>query len=675
MIGPDGQIRKNAAMMTPIAKTSALALLLGFGLGGFAPAQNIAELEQELRNIDQQLEGLATFSMQTSVGAIGFRSKVHPDPDYTEWIHIDLNGTHEIDLIVLVPAIWRETGTGFIADGFPTEFEVLAGTPEHPEGTTIARFTSEDTLLPRIAPLAIPCSKTKASWVKLLATKLSPRAWDGAHLLQLSEFMVFAGEENLSLKQPVTASSEAPALNFGARGKAFLVDGSVPYLMNSAVGERSQAYISYASTGITPFFTVDLQTSLPVNRLHLHTIEVADTVPQANRANFGTPRHLTLEGANQADFSDANTLCSFHQQSPYDAVPIISLRFPETRCRFLRLTIDEPDQLYPFESDPPGAFFGFAEIEVFSQGSNILLDRLLTPNFTSADSDRKVQNLTDGRNIFGNILPTRTWIEQLALRHDLETSRPIVSASLNNLYAKQRTLLDRLKLIIIILTAGILILVLIGRMRRMRAITRLRQRFGADLHDEIGANLHAIGLLSDIAGEQSSSLPNNQALVETVGEVRAVTGRTADAVRYLANSQDPRKPIGSLEEDMHRIAARVMDETTCDIKVEGESHIARLRPRTRADLFLFYKECIVNISRHAEATHFSAHVLADANSLQMIIEDNGCGMEDNSPPPSLLRRAKILRATLEVLSPLPGTTRGTNITLRMRKGILSFFLP
>ena len=41
---------------------------------------------------------------------------------------------------------------------------------------------------------------------------------------------------------------------------------------------------------------------------------------------------------------------------------------------------------------------------------------------------------------------------------------------------------------------------------RLRQMSRLRQRLAADLHDQVGANLHAIGLLSDIAREEASML-------------------------------------------------------------------------------------------------------------------------------------------------------------------------
>lgn len=641
-----------------------LSALAALALGqASASTREIPALEAEIAHIDEQLAHLASFSMQTGVGAIGFRSRTYPDAANTEWIRIDLGSEQEVDLVVIVPAIWRDAGESMVADGFPTEFEIRAGGGGDPEGEVIARFTAADMLLPRIAPFNVACAGKKAEWIELRATLLGTRAWDGAHILQLSEIMVFSGEENIALRRPLTTSSEGPTFNNGARGKAFLVDGSLPYLMNAGRGGKSQAYLADVPSGVTPTLTVDLGQPLPVNRIHFHNIELADTIPQANRPNYGTPRRMRVEAAMREDFSDVRPLMTYQQRSVFDVAPIMSFRFGETECQFLRVVIDEPDHMEPSEPASQGGFFGFAEIEVFSGRRNVSSDEIFTSGSPATIAKRPIANLTDGRNIFGTILSTRGWMEQLALRHDLEMRRPVLAASLGNLYAEQKGHLALLRTLAILLAGGLVIIALASRILHMRLASRLRRRFAADLHDEIGANLRAIGLLSDIAGEQTSVRPEDAPLRDTVIEIRSVTERTADAVRYLADSQNPRRPLGSLEEDMHRIAARMMDDMIYEIRVTGGGHIAKLSHRTRADLFLFYKECLVNISKHSGAERFTVAVEADEKSLCMTVEDDGCGIPESTPPPSLRRRARFLRGKLVITSPPPGAARGTRIEL------------
>ena len=54
----------------------------------------------------------------------------------------------------------------------------------------------------------------------------------------------------------------------------------------------------------------------------------------------------------------------------------------------------------------------------------MLAGRELSAGFEPIQHHNTPALLTDGANVFGKIIATRDWIEQLALRHDLETERP-----------------------------------------------------------------------------------------------------------------------------------------------------------------------------------------------------------------------------------------------------------
>ena len=269
---------------------------------------SITQLEQQLAEIEIELAELASFSMRSGVGAVGFRSKDHPDPRHTEWIQIELGETKYIDQVVLVPAIWRNPKSSFQAEGFPIEFQLLAGNAE--TTNVVATFSVADNLVPRVAPLAVSFPETPASWVRIEASLLSPRAWDGRYLLQLSEVLVFSGMENVALRHPVETSS----IGIGAgraRIRESLVDGFVPYLMDAAQGEQSIAFMSPVGIGDQPTLSLDLGASHLLNRIHLHTPELSDTVPQSSEPGHGIPKHLLIVGANRPDFSDAALLTEY----------------------------------------------------------------------------------------------------------------------------------------------------------------------------------------------------------------------------------------------------------------------------------------------------------------------------------------------------------------------------
>ena len=331
----------------------------------------------------------------------------------------------------------------------------------------------------------------------------------------------------------------------------------------------------------------------------------------------------------------------------------------KTLCRYIRLTALEP---YIYTLDPAATpRIGFAEIEVYSNGRNVALNKKINSDLESDSAVRSLSSLTDGHNLYGNILSIRDWLNQLALRHDLETERPLVAAELQLRYARQKANLRIMVWLATLLAAGIGFTILIDRMLRMRQITKIRERFAADLHDELGANLHAIGLLSDIAEEANES---SEELSTIHKEIRAVTEQTGTAMRHCSNLLEADMLYTGLLSDMQRASERIMAKFDHKITVEGEELLAQLKPQTRADLFLFYKECLVNISRHSDATRVRTRLEAAQNTAQLTITDNGQGIIGGVPS-SLKRRARLLRAKVAIQTPKEGGTR-IALTLRPR---------
>ncbi|MEJ6571447.1 MAG: ATP-binding protein [Akkermansiaceae bacterium] len=639
--------------------------LLGAVLAGALPAmatplqnrlENLStiQLEQRLAEINSELDQLARYNPRGGTGSIGYRSPEYLHADHTEWVQVELEQPTQIDQIILVPAISRNVESGFKEDGFPMNFRILAGAGADTQGTVIASFSEKDQLLPRIAPLVVSC-KITASWVRVEASKLSSRQFDGKFNLELAELLIFDGSENVALNRPITLSTPDRYREIFARSKEYLVDGFMPYQMDSGEGEKGLAFFNAVIKNNQPSLTIDLEAAYPLSRIYLHTVDVSDTAPQSIPSGHALPKHLLVEGANQADFSDAVPLVDYKKNSIYDVGPIIARRFPETRCRYVRLTALEPYTIYQNGKDR--IRMGFAEIELFAGGENLALRKpVKTQHLSTA---RPSSLLVDGRNIYGRILSTREWMAQLARRHELENERPLIAVELNSRYTRQTTNIQRLSWLCAILVAGTIIIVLVDRMIRLRAIHRTRERIAADLHDELGANLHAIGLLSDYVSREKE----NPALLETLmPRMRTLTERTAAAAKYCTNMLEAEGLYDDLTEDMRRTATRITSDHEHDISFKGEELTQNIPPRKRIDLFLFYQECLTNIIRHAEATQIKTRFIASDTQLTLTVTDNGHGLNGKKPS-SLKRRARLLGGRLSTESL---QNSGTQITLRLK---------
>ncbi len=622
---------------------------------------SLSLLAQRLADVDETLLELPSLSLRGGAGAIGFRSVSYSEPNNRVWIEIELGSTELIDQIVLVPTIWRDAKNGFAADGFPLQFDILIGTDEDSETSVVARVKKDDAILPRVAPLVIDLPNPVAgSWMRIDASVLSPRVWDGRFDLQLAEIIVFSGEENVALHQHVTVSEDAYT-TVKSLQKDYLVDGFLPYLMDASEGTQSIAYLGSVERGQECEFTFDLKKSYPIDRIHLHGPDISDTVPQSQTADYGVPRNVRAYGSITRDFQNAKLLCEFNLATVYDIAPIMAQRFPLFDCRYVRLVAS--DSARDASEQEGDSRIGFAEIELFANGTNVAENADLDVRGISPLVGRKLSAVTDGSNFYGSILPTRAWLTGLAKRHDLETLRPQIMNELQQRYAQQTANLRRMTWLALFLVVAIGFIVLMTRMIQMRQLAEIKERFAADLHDELGANLHTIGLLSDLADDAKESPDDLSTFLQ---RIRSVTERTGVAMRHCTDMQDASELYAGFRTDMQRTAERIAVHLDHDLVVSGETHLNRLKPRIRFDLFLFYKECLVNICRHSGATQLATRLVAGASEVKLSISDNGRGLSGssvNAVPPSLHRRAKLLGADIKVDCPPTG---GTCVQLTLR---------
>ena len=639
--------------------TLLMAVQSGFAADGSETTkpkeETLEQLELRLEQIDQELDGLARFTLRGGVGNIGWASKRFDNPEQPQWCRVQFSEEMEIDSIVLCPVIWNDSVGGPQADGLPEAFDIIIGTDEDLEGSVVASLSEKDKFLPRIAPLVIEIRPTKARWVKIQAKRLSPDARTGRYQFSLSEIMVFAGQRNVALNQAVKVSSNIGGWGVGGIYKKALVDGMTPFLMDASSGEESIAFKAFYNEGQRLSCVIDLGEKFPVDGIQLHTADSSEYVPQLVPDDFGIPPDLSVEGANRRNFSDAVPLLSFHKESVYHVGPILSWNLPETRCRFIRVSV-------PQGYETPGSGFMpfcvvLAEIEVLSEGKNVAEGK--RPRvFNEGDAEFiAVNGLTDGRNHFGDILPIYEWMDQLARRHDLQVERPSVVAALKIGYDEQKTRLAWMSRLAVFLAAGIVFIFLLGRLIRMRAMAKLKERIAADMHDELGANLHTIGLLSDSAKVSRGSDGEWEMLHS---RIRQLTERTGRAIRRCSQVVDTAANYRALIEDMERTASRITGQFEHKISFEGGEFLESYNSPTQIDIFLFYKECLVNIYRHSHATKFQTTLSATVREIVLTISDNGQGLPEmlnGKVPPSLSRRARLLRGKLTLEDRQEGGTR------------------
>ena len=218
----------------------------------------------------------------------------------------------------------------------------------------------------------------------------------------------------------------------------------------------------------------------------------------------------------------------------------------------------------------------------------------------------------------------------------------------------------------VLLAFGAVVIILVDRLMRQRAIEQTRKRIAADLHDELGADLHAIGLLSDLASDKRS---DPEKLGDILQRMRNLTERTATAARDCTNLLEAKGLHGDLVADIRRTTIRLLADLKYDLKFSGEETLQNLKPRQRVDLSLFYQECLTNIIRHSGATRAQIFLTASPSEILLQVSDNGSGLAGQIPA-SLKRRARLLGGQVQLVS---SELKGAGVSLRVKRSRFRFF--
>jgi signal transduction histidine kinase len=158
-----------------------------------------------------------------------------------------------------------------------------------------------------------------------------------------------------------------------------------------------------------------------------------------------------------------------------------------------------------------------------------------------------------------------------------------------------------------------------------------RKRISRDLHDDIGARLTNINLLSAL-GQNNGIAPEEMAayLKRISGEIQTSAESLDDIVWNIDSNNDA---IEEVTARMRRYAAHVYDGTAMRYTIEADESTlpAKLLTGMRRDLFFVYKEAINNIQKHAMATEVHINIGVRNSELFMQLNDNGKGFETGKP--------------------------------------------
>jgi signal transduction histidine kinase/ligand-binding sensor domain-containing protein len=205
------------------------------------------------------------------------------------------------------------------------------------------------------------------------------------------------------------------------------------------------------------------------------------------------------------------------------------------------------------------------------------------------------------------------------------------------------------------------------RVRQVVALETIRRQIATDIHDDMGAGLSQIAILSEVAKREVAA-PSRAHLDEVASLARSLRDSMSDIVWAV----DPRRDRASdLVQRMRQVAFNLFEAEGVKVELNAPPQAAiesvGLAPDRRRHLLMMFKEAVSNVARHARAREVRIDVALSESKLELSIRDDGVGFDPRADSAghglsSLRQRAAALHASL-VVDSAPG--RGTRIAISM----------
>jgi signal transduction histidine kinase len=162
---------------------------------------------------------------------------------------------------------------------------------------------------------------------------------------------------------------------------------------------------------------------------------------------------------------------------------------------------------------------------------------------------------------------------------------------------------------------------------RRREIEEERARVAHDLHDDLGAGLTEVNMLSSLVKSPTTSVAEKERYLDDLTETARRMVTSLDEIVWAVNSRND--TIASLASYFASYAQRLLDlaGVACGLDMPEEFPAHPLDPKFRQEIFFVFKEALTNVVRHAHATQAWLRISVGEQGLVVEVADNGRGFD------------------------------------------------
>ena len=166
-------------------------------------------------------------------------------------------------------------------------------------------------------------------------------------------------------------------------------------------------------------------------------------------------------------------------------------------------------------------------------------------------------------------------------------------------------------------------------LERRNEIEKIRNRISRDIHDDIGAGLTKIAMISQMA---KFDINQNKNIDDKLNSLTLSARHLNERLQEIVWAMNPRyDDLNSLVAFLRSYASDYLENTNFEPVFDFPENIPTisLSPDLRRNLFLCFKEALNNTMKYSSATSLEISVGIENNNFNLFLKDNGIGFDKN----------------------------------------------